>query len=339
MPGAETIYGHFESLFEAHAVDNDLRWRSSSGGCISALLIYLLESEQIDGVLHIGRSEINPMRNSAYVSRNRDEVISRAGSRYAPSSLLENLVKLLNNGDRLAVVGKPCDIVGVSQYLRKKPEYEKQIVLKISFFCMGLPSYKATDRLLELLNLAPDTVDDFWYRGKGWPGQATAIDKNERKHEMSYKDSWGRILGKGVGFRCKICPDGYGEFADISCGDAWHEKNGEPCFDESPGRSLAFIRSEKGGIIFNEAETLGYLVSTPFDVKGLEIIQKSQYERKLYLGFRLIALRLTGDCLLDFSGFKLWSNLKKVQITRMFRNFFGTIYRRRKTMRNRFFSI
>jgi coenzyme F420 hydrogenase subunit beta len=37
---------------------------------------------------------------------------------------------------------------------------------------------------------------------------------------MSYADSWGGILSRHVQFRCKICPDGTGGFADVVCADA-----------------------------------------------------------------------------------------------------------------------
>lgn len=50
---------------------------------------------------------------------------------------------------------------------------------------------------------------------------------------MSYNESWGNILGKYLQKRCKICPDGIGEFADIVCADAWHgDKSGYPNFEE-----------------------------------------------------------------------------------------------------------
>jgi coenzyme F420 hydrogenase subunit beta len=177
------------------------------------------------------------------------------------------------------------------------------------------------------MGLSEENVRDFWYRGNGWPGKATAIDKSGQSHEMSYQDSWGRILSKGVNFRCKICPDGFGEFADISCGDAWFEKDGMPIFDEKPGRSLAFIRSNIGRRIFDAAKEAGYLVAEPFDVDRVKAIQRSQYHRKIHIGIRLLALKLTGDRLVRFSGFYLFSNLRKARFSSVLRDFAGTLRR------------
>lgn len=326
--GVGKIYGNFESFCAAYSNDELVRWKASSGGCITALLIYMLESSTIDGVLHIGKDEAYPIKSCAHFSRSREEVIRRSGSRYAPSSLLCDLLKLLRTGVKMAIVGKPCDIVGVCQFLRSYPQYEKQVVCKISFMCMGMPSLNATYKLIESIGVSPNDVQDFWYRGNGWPGKATVISKLNQRYEIPYQESWGDVLCKEVNFRCKICPDGYGEFADISCGDAWFVKDGRPSFDEKPGRSLVFIRTSVGRKILEQAQGCGYLVVEEMDVNELKIIQSSQYDRKIFVGARILALKLLGDRLLDFSGFSLYSNLRKARKKSVLKNFMGTIKRR-----------
>jgi len=328
LRGPESIYGHYESLYTAYSTDQQIRWKASSGGCITALLAFLIETGTVDEVLHVGKLMDSPLRSSAFASKTRDATILGAGSRYAPSSLLYNWVKLLRTGKKIAVVGKPCDIAGVSQYLDVYPEYKEQVICKISFLCMGLPSQNATKRLIDLFGLNEDEVQDFWYRGNGWPGMATVVAKDGRRFQLSYDDSWGTVLCKDVHFRCKICPDGFGSFADISCGDAWYTRNGRPNFDEQPGRSLAFIRTPVGQEIFNAAVKQGNLVVEHFNVNDLKVIQKSQYHRKQYVGIRVFALKVLGDHLLTFSGFKLTSNLRQTSIRKLVKEFLGTIRRR-----------
>lgn len=327
--GPEKIYGPFESLWTAHAVDEGVRRKASSGGCISALLIYLLEQGAVDGVLHVGKSADDPLRNQTYFSVTREDVLRRAGSRYAPSALLAGWTECLRTGRKIAVVGKPCDIAAIDRFLALHPEYEPQVICKISFLCMGVPSQNGTTRLVAALGLAEADVRDFWYRGEGWPGKATAIDAAGARREMSYEESWGRILSKDVNFRCKFCPDGFGEFADISCGDAWHAQEGCPDFAERPGRSLAFIRSERGRKLFEAARAAGCVAAEPFAVEDLKTIQPSQYQRKIHAGVRIAALKLMGDRLLDFSGFCLLANLGKARLASVVRNFWGAVRRRR----------
>ena len=327
LSGIENIYGKYISLNAAYSNDEKIRWKSSSGGCITGILIYLLESEKIDGVLHIGKSEKLVLESQAHYSRNREDVINRAGSRYAPSSLLSDFVQILNKGFKIAIVGKPCDIVGVTNFLNKYPTYKKQIICTISFMCMGMPSQNGTKQLIERLGVNENEIEDFWYRGHGWPGSTTVITKLKKIYKLTYEKSWGEVLCKDLPLRCKICPDGYGEFADISCGDAWYIKNGLPCFNDMPGRSLAFVRSEIGREIFNDAIDKGYLTAESFDINDLKIIQPSQYNRKIYLGSRILAIKLLGDKLLKFSGFNLFSNLKNGSIRIIVGNFIGGLIR------------
>ena len=327
--GVERIYGPFESLWAAHAADENLRRRASSGGCISALLAFLLERRQIDGVLHLGRADDDPLRTVAGLSTTRADVLRRAGSRYAPGSLLAGWRELMESGKKIAVVGKPCDVAAVDRWLARHPEHRAQVVCAISFLCMGQPSQHATRRLVAALGVAAADVRDFRYRGEGWPGQATALDAVGQPHAMSYEESWGRILCQDVNFRCKICPDGFGELADISCGDAWHVRDGRPDFAERPGRSLAFVRSARGRELFAAARAAGYVVAEPFPVDDLPVIQFSQVQRKIHAGVRLAALKLLGDRLLDFSGFCLLANVGQSRFVDVIRNFWGTLRRRR----------
>lgn len=64
---------------------------------------------------------------------------------------------------------------------------------------------------------------------------------------MTYNDSWGKILGRELGFRCKICPDGIGMLADISSGDSWNTKDGYPDFTEGDGKTFVLYAQIKDG--------------------------------------------------------------------------------------------
>ncbi len=333
LRGAEKTYGPFRALKTAHAADPQIRHRASSGGCLTAVLVYLLEHSLADGILHAGKADGDPLRTTARISRTREEVVGCAGSRYAPCSLLENLDEDLRRGERLAIAGKPCDIAAVRAFLSARPECAPNVVCLLSFACMGMPSLNATRRLIQAMGVREADLRDFWYRGNGWPGAATAVGADGSRNEMSYEQSWGRILSKDVKMRCRLCPDGFGEFADISCGDAWHAEAGRPVFDERPGRSLVFIRSAKGQELFESAERHGYLESEPFREEELPIIQPSQHQRKLYAGIRLLAAKAAGDRLLDFSGFPICADFHKMRLTTAAKNLAGTFRRIRKARR------
>jgi coenzyme F420 hydrogenase subunit beta len=328
--GNEKIYGPFDIVSEGYSTDPEIRFKASSGGVITAILMFLFDNSLIDGVLHVGKDPTSSLKTEAHYSVSVSEVIDRAGSRYSPACLMEKLAFILKTGARIAVVGKPCDILAVRLFLSKYPQYKKQLIIALSFMCMGLPSIHATYRLVREMGCCSDDVSDFWYRGNGWPGKATVVDSQHNIYESSYDESWGQILGRDIHFRCKICPDGYGEFADISCGDAWNLKDGKPDFSEADGKSVIFVRTDIGKSIYAKVVENRYIMTKDFDIEKLQFIQASQFYRKRTVGARIAALKILGDRLINFQGFDFLTNLWQTGIRSIFGNIVGTLRRRKK---------
>lgn len=322
----EKIYGPFISIKTAYAKNESVRHRASSGGAITAILCGLLEKNIVSGVLQVGPSNNLPTKTKYFFSTTVDQVISNAGSRYAPSSLFVDIKSILEQNDRIAVVGKPCDIVGVSQFLKRYPEYQKKVYCTLSFMCMGLPSQNATNKLIQSLGVDDlDKVRTLNYRGNGWPGQATVITDSDEVFTCSYEDSWGKILGRDLLFRCKICPDGWGSFADISSGDAWFTDGTEPLFHDEPGRSFLVIRSSKGvELLANVSDTVAI---ENYNIAELPVIQKSQHARKERVWAAYLALKVLGDRLLSFKGTGMWDMAFRCSSYRVFRATLGFIKR------------
>ena len=92
------LWGPVASARTGHATDAEVRHRGSSGGVISALAIHLLHSGAVDGVAQIAVSPDDPLCNTLQISRNRDDVLRAAGSRYAPAAPLEPLLQAMGSG-------------------------------------------------------------------------------------------------------------------------------------------------------------------------------------------------------------------------------------------------
>lgn len=303
----EIIYGPMVSpVLAGWSTNPDIRHQASSGGVITQLLLALFKYNEIDAVLHTTQSPDNPIETIATLSLTEKEIIACKGSRYAPCSLFENLHKILKQGYRLAVVGKPCDISGLKAYMATNPKYTANIKYTFSIMCMGLPSQNATIELVNLFGINPTNVSSLRYRGYGWPGEATIADKIGNLYRCSYIESWGAILGRNTLFRCKLCPNGFGEFADITCGDAWFCKNGDPVFDNKcDGRSLIFQRSEKGYKLVNKAIEDHLIEVEEYDLSEISLIQKSQYQRKVNLLFRYLFFKMMINHSFKIKGFHL----------------------------------
>ena len=284
-----SLWGPLVRVRAGHALDPEIRRQGSSGGCISAIAAWLLASEQVDFVAQIAVSTEDPLRNELQVSTSRADVLAAAGSRYAPSAPLAGLRELLARGQRFAFVGKPCDVAALRRYAMHDARVDQQVVVMISFMCAGIPSLHGTHELLAKLGADRSQLMTFRYRGDGWPGMAKAVHRDGQVFETDYNSSWGSVLNKHLQFRCKICPDGTGEFADIVCADAWYGKDGYPDFTEQDGRSLLLSRSARGESLLARAMQAGVLAAQTLPVDDIARMQPYQVNRKQLVLGRLIA--------------------------------------------------
>ena len=85
----ENMYGPLLDIKVAYANDPTIRFRGSSGGCLTAILCALIEQKKVDGVLQAGPSKEDPTKTESYFSKSVEEIITNVGSRYAPASLFE----------------------------------------------------------------------------------------------------------------------------------------------------------------------------------------------------------------------------------------------------------
>lgn len=301
--GHRSVWGNVVQVSEAWAADEGIRRSSSSGGVTSALAVYLLESGQVDGILHVGVEDGDWLHNRLSVSRTRDEVLRNSSSRYAPAAVFNRIKDILDadKGQAYAFIGKPCDIAGMQNFMREFPAYGDRIKYFLSIFCAGMPGYNATGRALATFGRKEEPTI-LRYRGDGWPGYFTATYSDGTSCRMTYNDSWGKILGRDLGFRCKICPDGIGLLADISSGDSWNTKDGYPDFAEAEGKNFCFIRNERGLELFRRAEKAGYIVAEALDAGRVRDMQRYQYVRRHLVGWRIAAVQCLTGGMLDFRG-------------------------------------
>ncbi|SIT06834.1 coenzyme F420 hydrogenase subunit beta [Roseivivax lentus] len=324
----DPLWGPYVELYTGFSRDPALRHKASSGGALSALLVHLLESGEVDRVLQVGADNEVPFANRSVVSTTSAEVIKHAGSRYAPSAPLANVGPLLESELRHVFVGKPCDVAALRAMARDDPRIALRIPWMLSFFCAGVPSHAGAREVLAKMGLEESDVVRFRYRGNGWPGNATATLRNGQTAKLSYSESWGGVLSRHVQARCKICPDGTGGAADVVFADAWETNaKGYPVFEERDGISLVMARTERGHALVRSAEAAGRLALTPFDVGMLEGMQPGQTSKRRLTLVRMAALRLLGRPIPEYRGFHLLANARKAGMRASVRNFFGTLRR------------
>ncbi|MCK0206415.1 Coenzyme F420 hydrogenase/dehydrogenase, beta subunit C-terminal domain [Starkeya koreensis] len=323
------LWGPIRSCEVGYATDAAFRHAGSSGGVVTTLLRFLLESGRVDGVVQIGAATSDPLRNETYVHASVESLLHHAGSRYAPSAPLAALRALIGNGRRYAFVGKPCDVAALRAMTRLRPEFREQFPYLLSFMCAGIPGEKGTRAVLDRLGLDPAEVISFRYRGNGWPGLTTAVTASGEERSLTYNEAWGKMLNRHLHPRCKICADGIGEAADVVCADAWHATgDGYPSFDEMDGRSLVLARTDLGEELVQGAVHAGYVRCAPLDPGAIERMQPYQANRKRTALARAAALKLFGVRTTRFSGYRLVRNACTYGLIANAKAFLGTVHRK-----------
>ena len=324
---SQSIWGKNEGVYLGWSSDELIRKQASSGGILTSLAIFLLTENIVDGVIHIHSDISQAYGNNTVISTSVDEIKSGSGSRYSISHPLD-VIRKLDETKRYCLIAKPCDISVFRNYSILNPEIKNRIIFTMSFFCMGLPSNDAQKRLLEKLECSADCVS-LSYRGNGWPGYATAIDSKGTSHKVTYNESWGKILGRDLMDYCRYCIDGIGEEADISCGDAWYIKNGQPDFNEHEGRNVIFARTTLGDEILKKAYSLGRIVLNDFNdyENYLPVIQNSQYMRRATLISRIMGLKVMRKAYPKYNMSLMKFYGSHIPVRKNIRGFFGMMRR------------
>ena len=88
-------FGPVLAAWQGHAADPEIRHRGSSGGAVTALALFALQSGLVGGVAHIAARADDPRRNEAVIRRDRAALLRGA------HHVLNLLVPYLEQGQRL----------------------------------------------------------------------------------------------------------------------------------------------------------------------------------------------------------------------------------------------
>ena len=317
-------WGTVLEVWEGYAADPDIRFHGSSGGLASALALYCLERKGMTGVLHTAADDRNPLANRTVLSRNRDDIFSRTGSRYSPASPCDGLELIESASGPCAFIGKPCDVAGLRKAMSLKPALQKKVGAVIGIFCAGTPSIQGTIDLLNKLHINTGNVSALRYRGKGWPGLFSVQHKKDinRTETLTYKEAWGFIQAYRP-YRCYLCPDATSELADISCGDPWYREVRE----NELGYSLVLVRTERGRQILHGAIEAGYVTLERAAPDVISLSQKDMPIKRGAVWGRLLTMRAFGIPVPAFSGFYLFKNWLAIPAKEKARSIAGTAKR------------
>lgn len=277
----ETCKGNCLSGAIGYATDARIRREGQSGGLVTALLQYLLESGKIDAAVTDSFSS-EKKRPIARLATNKVELLDSVGSYYTQTAVAETVLR--NADKRLAAV-----VLGCQARALRLAEHrgKKGANILIGLVCAGENSGSMIDYLSKKANITQEEqLRKFRFRYShpaygGWPGNVFMVtDQRRYMLEKRY-----RLESKALfeSYRCLLCYDQMNADADLVCGDPW----GIPG-NHVEGKTVVIARTETGRQLLQDAMTAGYVQLEPISPEQILNGQTvaPRHIQKVYSGYR-----------------------------------------------------
>ena len=285
--------GEYASSWLIYASDEGIRKNAASGGTITALLAYMLETGKIDGALVL-RSyvEANELHTKYEIVTSVDGLIGAQGSKYMTTNYTRDAVPLIRSfPGKLALVLLPCDTWVVNRLRKNDAEIKKKVVLRIALFCGHISDPGLTRMLIQKQKPAGVSLLDFRYRQGHWRGQTSYDFENNTSIEKPFsKFSDFQNLYFYCARKCLHCQDHTGYDSDISIGDVWLM-----AMKYDPIKHNAIIvRNEHSDRLVNGAIQAGYLVGKEVPIELIADAQSRSLPMHYNVSARSVAGKLLG---------------------------------------------
>jgi coenzyme F420 hydrogenase subunit beta len=249
------MLGHYHSVSTGHASDPEIRRRGASGGIISRVLIYLLETGQISGAIVLKQGLESPETATPIIATSREEILQSAQSVYAVTPMLTILSQVDAFDGRLAFVGLP-EQVSTLRLLQASGYKAAQKIVFVAGPYTGTNMYSGALRAFLRSQGVGDNIpiSSVQWRAGEWPGylQIKTADEKIFKAQKFY---YNYLIPFYISRNCQIIPDFTNETTDLSVGDAW-----SPQFEsQGGGHSVVVARSPYAAKILAEMEQQGAL--------------------------------------------------------------------------------
>lgn len=266
-PIAAETYGEYcagpvTDTWIGYATDPGIRSRGTSGGLITGLLVYLLESGQIDGALLVGANKKDPMHHDIAIARTREEIEDAWGSKYYPMPMGARFRELISSEERYAVVLLGCHMRSLRLMERKLPRLRSSVVLRIGLICGYCAGFKAIVDQARDWGIDLEKNERIDYREGKWPGHVRIQGDGRDERKLIYE--FLPRIPFTTNYRCTICSDLMNETADVVVGDAWLK---ELTDRKDEGWSVIAVREPKVVPMIESAMRDGALHLEPADTE------------------------------------------------------------------------
>ncbi|MCD8317895.1 MAG: Coenzyme F420 hydrogenase/dehydrogenase, beta subunit C-terminal domain [Paraprevotella sp.] len=282
----DVLVGRCEKCFTGYSTDRELRYHAASGGMVTQMLIWLLETKRIDGAVVTSFDNSEPLMVRTFIATTREELFNAKGAKYAPVSLhhVSRLIKEAD-GNMFVIVGLPCHIQGLRKQEQKYRMLRNKIVAYFGLYCSCGRTFYLTEYVLKERGIQREELTYFAYRDEGCLGSMVAKrrKRSQDNHSHSEIPSYGKdevykerfqnyyhpLRSFFIPKRCLFCVDHYARLSDMSFGDI-HIK---PYSDDKIGINSVVARTHEMWAWLVQAKADGAIC---IDELPVELLNQSQ---------------------------------------------------------------
>lgn len=257
--GGHIYTGHYQQIYIGFATDPEVRRNAASGGIISAILIWLLETGKIDGAVVLGMSEQEPWLTKPFIARSKQDILKAAQSKYIISSINEILPEMERFDGNLAYVGLPGQVQSVRLLQQAGHPSVRNVKFIFGPFYGNTLHFSSVNSFLRSFKIKDYTrIRKLYFRYGEWPGKMRVELDDGRAVELP-KFHANYLIPFHILKNSLLCTDLTNEYTDVSGGDAW-----APVYEErGKGFSMVISRSAAGQEILLEMAKDGRLELNP----------------------------------------------------------------------------
>lgn len=216
--------GHYNQTWFLYANEERIRNNAGSGGVVTALLKYLLDTGKVDGTLVLGTSVVgNQIKTDYKIITNSEDLLQFQGSKYITTNFTRDAIPLIEKFEgNLALVLLPCDTWVINRLRKNNSEMDQKIKYTIALFCGHISDPELTQLVIKKNKLLGKSLTDFRHRVGHWRGKMKLQFEDKTQIEKPFSAfSDYQNLYFFCARKCLRCSDHTGYDCDISVGDVW----------------------------------------------------------------------------------------------------------------------
>ncbi len=311
--------GAFRRLAVGHATDPEVRRGGSSGGILTATLLFLLERGEISGAVVTAMDSESPWLPRTRIATSPEEIRAAAQSKYVVTSANEILSEIERFPGALAYVGLPCQVHSIRKLQRAGDPSVRGIRYVFGPFCGNTLHFSSIVTFLRSHGTRDyREITSLQFRAGEWPGSLRIELRSGRILELP-KFHANYLIPFHIVKRCLLCADLSNELADLSGGDAW-----APVYEErGKGFSLVAARSRAAEALLADMEAAGRIELAPLSLEDALRMHSHGYDLKkrgapIRIAFRRLLGRPVPSYGCEFGRFPLARYALEIAISGLF---------------------